>query len=538
MTIAPNQLDDALQALAAIAGTTPGLSDELAATGAAFLGRSGPRPGSDDEVLTRRRHLEWFLLERPSSALGGVPIEVLMHGGLETEQRELPPEDLIAALVSSHCGIFQVTGVRSGEGVWLRDMLAYGEYPLQEVEGSLALEEGDLVVGRVFPIGAELYRMSAAAGMWRNPELVAALGADLERVRSQRRGVQRLSQEELETMFWGDAKRNREASVQRARAVLTSAGLSRVDIEDIFTHLRTTPYDPARRLPGGGDAVGAVLDHLAFDTEVDLGHARAALLEVWPALSAPPVAAPTSEEIDVARAIAKFDQGRTEGRDLEDLFNELESELQIEDGEAEDDTSPAPDFPGVVGAMVEEFLWEIANEEGAEVATGHESLRELSRFGASIGLFEELGSRELLSFTAVWLPEWGGMQSAAEAQAMLGSLRAFCAWSEDRHEHPLATAFDDEIAPLEQSLPRIVEANRCRVRAEPTSGELYEYVAGAAGQAEIQDGAGGLHTSRVPAAITEHLRAGDRLRGVRKADGEFTVYCCYPAECASLANGR
>lgn len=552
MTLEPKQLEEALSGLAVLWQRTQGLRDELATSRSEFVERSGVLPGSEGQVLAQRRHLEWFLLERPSSVLGGVPIEVALHGGSDENPRELFGEQALAALVGSRCGVFEVTGVRTGEGVWLRDLLAFGEYPLQEVDGSLALQVGDLVVGRVFPVGAELYRLSTAAGTWRNPELLIALRSDLEQARSARRGVQRLSQVELESMFWGDDQRHRELALQRARSVLLAAGLPTADVEDIFEHLRGTPYQPERQLPGGGDAVGAVLDQLAFETDLDLGQARAALLEVWPVLSKgqssaeqdlPEDSAPgesTSSQatvtpsVDVATAMASFDEGRTAGQDLGQLFDQLERELDLSsEGESEAE-EPAPDFPGVVGAMVEEFLWETANEAGQAAADQHTRLRELSRFGASIGVFEEFGGRELLSFAAVWLPEWGALSTAQEAREMLASLQAFCSWTEERHEHLLGAAFEERIAPLAESLPRVIEANRARTAADPTAGDVFEYVSGEGRSAQIQISVGGPRSVRVPEALTAHLQPGDRVRGACDAEGELSVYCCYPAECAEL----
>jgi len=531
MTLTSKQLDDALARLGEFTRRAPGLADELAASRAEFLGASAPLPGSDDERLARRRHMEWFLLERPSASMGGVPLEVALHGERGDELREALGEQALAALVSSRCGIFTVTGVRPGEGLWVRDLVAFGEYPLKEADGSHALEVEDLIVGRLFAVGGELHRLSPAAGTWRNAALLAALTADLERARAGLRGVPRLSQLELESMFWGEERARRRAVLQRARSVLLAGGLSAGDVRDVFDRLRAAPLDVAHPTPGGGDELGAILDQLAIETEIDIAEARVALLAAWPVLRLP---APSAPEVDVAKAMAEFDRGRDAGRDLEELFDELEAQLRLKAEDEPAESHLAPDFPGVVGAMVEEFLWEAETVQGPDVAAAHGCLRELSRFGASIGLFEELGSRQLLAFAAVWLPERGGLSSGGDAAQILSSLRAFCEWTERHHEHPLAAVFEESIAPLENSLPRVIEANRASTPAAPDQGELFEFVSAAGDRATLLDPRGREQEHLLPAGVCEHLRSGDRLRGLRAEGERLTLFCCYPAECAVL----
>ena len=63
-------------------------------------------------------------------------------------------------------------------------------------------------------------------------------------------------------MFWGGERARQRAVLDRARSVLLAAGLAPDDVRDIFDHLRTAPFDSQRAMPGGGDALGAVLDTL------------------------------------------------------------------------------------------------------------------------------------------------------------------------------------------------------------------------------------------------------------------------------------
>src|SRR6185503_8109201 len=112
--------------------------------------------------------------------------------------------------------------------------------------------------------------------------------------------------------------------------------------------------------------------------------------------------------IDAARALAEFERKRKAGLPLDDVFDELERELALDEDENEnegdadaadvddgdpddsdageravpkgdaDEVSPAPDFPGVVSAMITEFLWETGRDSGALRA---EDMAGLESFG-------------------------------------------------------------------------------------------------------------------------------------------------------------
>jgi hypothetical protein len=540
MPLTQKRLDQALDQLLALVQETDGVRAEFDHTLETF--HASGEPGDTAHALAGRRAVEWFLLERHSPALQGVPLELALHGGVGLEH-ELPDEELLQALLTSFCGVFEVSDVRAGEGVWVRDLLAFGEHPLAEREGSRSLEVGDVLVGRLFPIGDGLHRISHAAGVFRNPGLAAALTADLERAREGRRGVVRLSQSELETMFWA-AKTGGVTDAElitRARTVLADAGLEPADVELVFAQLAAEPFSPQPAVLGAHDPIAHVLDALAFATDVDLEVARRALFDAWPVLARPTTDTPQAphEQLEVEQAVAKFDRGRAEGRDLELLFSDLERDLALDAGDEPADDDLAPDFPGVVGAMVEEFLWETEREQGPEATGKLRVLARLSAFGAPIGVFEEISARELLSFAAVWLPEWGDLKGADDARATLAALRAFCAWTQERHEVPLRDAYESDLVALEDSLPRVAEANRhCAPSDDVTMGDVYVVERSSGGSAVVLDATGAPHEPAIAADLAGHLRPGDHLRASLGTDGRFAVYRCYPPECAALQQRR
>ncbi|HUR28800.1 MAG TPA: hypothetical protein VM509_11480, partial [Planctomycetota bacterium] len=472
-----------------------------------------------------------------------------------------------AALLGSFASVFEITGVNAGEGVWVRDLAGLGEYPLEEPDASRALEAGDMLVGRVFPVGDALYRISHASGFFRDERLLTAVRQDLERARSERRGVVRLSQRELETMFFGvpsataDPRRassakskqsGRGSPVERARRILAEGGLDPSEIEDVLAELASEPFEPGAVLPGVGDRLGEILSRLAFETEVDLELARRLLALAWPELSSP--SAPLSGPIEspsalaerapsraqressrgtspaVEKALSEFDAARARGEDLEALFRTLEAELELESQESAED-SEAPDFPGVVGAMVVEFLWDIERERGADAARALAPIANFAAFANSLGVFENLGERDLLMYACLWLPERAS--SAAEAARSFEALVEFSNWAEERHEVRLAAALEPTRTGLAENLPRVAEANsRLRARLGPLQegGEMLGFEGGRVARTPR----GEEREVTLPKEATQFVEPGDFLRAERTAGPELRVVCIYPPQTARL----
>jgi hypothetical protein len=238
-------------------------------------------------------------------------------------------------------------------------------------------------------------------------------------------------------------------------------------------------------------------------------------------------AAPRDEAASVREALARFDQGRDAGRDLEGLFRELEADLGLDSG-VEDAEGPAPDFPGVVGAMVEEFLWEQERENGREAAERCASLRLLSEYAAQIGVFEELGRRELLDFCARWLLDEDKLDSSAQVDRLFEALGSFCRWSESQHAHDLWTCFGGGLESLAESVSRLVEARREHELAQSEADRIYEVTEIRGDQLELADLAGKPRSARVPKGLGAHLRPGDLLRAELLADGGARPAGCYP----------
>ncbi|MDA1266122.1 MAG: hypothetical protein O2816_13660, partial [Planctomycetota bacterium] len=327
------------------------------------------------------------------------------------------------------------------------------------------------------------------------------------------------------------------------RQYLLQQGLEQDRVEEILARLRRSPIDARRLLHGMGDVLGDILEELAFDSEVELSGARERLALAWPQLSSPAApskpAAPVEEpEGDLGvKALARFNAGRAAGRDLDELFANLSQDLEHDDSDVVDpgELSPAPDFPGVVSAMIEEFRWERAHSD--EPLDPAES-RELDYFGgfaADIGRFEDLDAATLLRFTTFWIPERGDLEPD-RVRVLVSGLQAFCRWTQEAHQMPLATEFGETLARLRESLPRVMRLNHLLEAPQgEETGDLYEVLGDAQGRYDrLMDRNGGIHTALPEAGLAAALRPGDRLRGTISLEGQLTVFRCYPPESAGL----
>jgi hypothetical protein len=543
MRLEPDEIEKALALLERAVLAQPGLAAEFEASRREYFLQGEPPPKDEETPRALRRHREWFLLERPSNVLGGAPVEWVLHRLEDIDVEELS-EDALRALLASRCSVFQVTGVAEGEGVWVRDLAAMGEYPLSEPEGSRALSADDVLVGRLFAIGESLYRVSPAAGVFRSSKLLRALLADFESLRQARRGVLRLTQAELEGMFWRRIDPVRSDAVGAARGALLAGGVDSARIEQIFADLRRSPFDASLVVHGVDDVLASVLESLAFDTRMDLDVARRVLLDAWVELSAPTESDTTESEErndrvqDARAAIEAFDAGRRAGKDLETLFRELERDLELESETYDPDAidgAPAPDFPGVVGAMIEEFLWELGRTRGEAESVEASVVRAFGEFGADYGVFENLTGRELLLFASVWLPERRMLKSAEDVRRMLRALREFCAWSQENQDVALLDAYEKTIPPMERALARLVEAQRwCRNDGGQPS-TLYEIASLDGPRPTFSDARGDRFEADIEPRLAAALEVGDRLRARRVDGGRLDVFCCYPSQSASIA---
>jgi len=537
-------IDDFFAQVAAHIATDPAWRDEFAASQREFFPGGKPH---EDNAAARRRHLEWFLLERTDTHGPELALERVLRAWMP--ELDAGEDDWIAGLRQTHVGVLEVTGIQQGEGLWLRDLGGRGEFPVAEQAASRFVHVGDIIAGRLFPIGGGVHRLSSASAFHRDERVLEALRVDFEQARTERRGVLRVGQREVESMFFrGNLEEN--DAVEDARRLLLDSGVEAEAVEVFLEELAQAPFDEDRLVHGAQDVLSEILDDLAFESAVDIDAARRALLAAWaqmarrgpgdgPSLtpSSAHGSAAQNPHAEVAQAVSRFEDRRRAGEPVAQLLDELERDLALGDDHrdaAEGD--PIPDFPGVVGAMVEEFLWETSASSGADAAEAHANLRDLGRSAESVGVFENLRARDLLVYAGWWLPENETLGGSDDARARMASLAVFCRWAEAEHEVALHTEFHETLTRLGRSLPRVAEANQRRTRgARRDEGELYEVLALDGGAARVRARTGGEHEAALEPDLAQWLRGGDRVRGTLRADGRLAVYCCYPPEVAELS---
>ena len=119
-------IERALGLFADLVESRPAVASELERSRSEFFGSGTGDQAPDSEL----RLLEWFLFERDSESLGGVAARALAEAWLERAGPELAA--LFSGLLESRVGIFELTSIEPGRGVWVSDMAGGGEYPLED----------------------------------------------------------------------------------------------------------------------------------------------------------------------------------------------------------------------------------------------------------------------------------------------------------------------------------------------------------------------------------------------------------------------
>ena len=554
------------------------------------------------------RFREWFLLERHSPTLMGAPLDRLIdpwRGSEEGFQEHVEP-----LLQASFTGIFEVGEVLADQGAWLRDVSGFGEYALADPESSRQIQPGDLLVGRLFPLPGSLHLASGQAIWLRNPALTQALERDLSKARQEQRNILHIDAPELEAMFFsthwpntastafnqaGHASETESAqaraqetdpqpadlakkAVQAAHSFLSGVGWSAAQVEALFDRLRADPWSVDRITSTPGDPVGMALEQIAFESDADLTVARQTLTTAWQAFAvladqgagasastpkpgsakirrqAPsaqedsqPNLDPDSAEARRA-ALERFDAARASGGDLEAQLAALEQDLGLAPDPPEPDTEVAPDFPGVVAAMIEEWRWD-RQRLGLPKLAG--DLGPFEAYCEKIGRFEALNPREVLSFVCFWGLEKRVWSDARTAQDCMVALSAFCGWASEEHGLEFAGALESTLQGLTTHLPRAVElTNEWAHAGRAKDGDAHEpgqllRVPDSGWERDWDDSKTRLHlpwldragqtvTVELATELLEQLAPGDAMRARIGLGGQAEILCFYPPEAREL----
>lgn len=523
-----------------------GLGSEYASSWSAFSSCPPAEEESDEGRARARRHLEWFLFEHERAGGARLVIDELIEAWGSLAAPDLRRAH--AAYLQSQTGIYQVQSAETERRVRVQELAGLTELEFLDAELSRVLAVGDLVVGRVYPVGEGAYHISPGAGVFRDERLARALETDLARLREERgHGILRLSQRELEAMFWAPREVSGSSAVSAAGSAadlekrLVQGGIDPAQAAHWIQVLAATPFQQDSIAPGSDGPLAKMLEVVAFETDLDLDETRRRALAAWRDLAtesgAPRAAADASiQSASPREAVAEFDRDRAAGMDLEASLQALERKLGLE-AEDEPDPGSAPDFPGVVGAMVEELLWETRATRGPDQARPLEGLRLFAGYARGIGVFENLTARDLLAFAAFWLPESRQLKSGAEAERLVLALGAFAEWARESQGVDLFEEgeLEEHLRGLRESLPRAVVANAKLARVTDVDGELFDVLAiDPGGRARVSGVYDEEREVEVEERVAAHLQAGDFLRGHTRDDGAFVVACCYPPEAGAL----
>lgn len=531
----------------------PALAAEVQRARREFFGAMAPAPAG---TAQQRRFCEWLLLERASQTLGSEPW--LLADSLQDE----------ALFEDSLAGLFLVEGVVGGQ-TQLRDLQDDNRFDACSEEHNLL--PGDLVIGRLYSRGDGSKLPSAAVVVFRpGRTIAAAFERDLERLELQRR----LSQQELEQLLQvhGGQPQLQSRQDKEAHVALPQLEHLEAELEQLLQHggatLGATEITRAlQSAPRFGPVAGALLEQLAFDTRVDLDAVRAQLLLLWNVLHPTPEAAAPSVEVTADaddedlgdRLVRTLDQGLAQGRDLEELFAEIEGMAGIESTD-EDDEEPGGDFgeeldeddlddddrdtadyrmpamqrrtevadltrgelidldpsQGDLAVLIQEYLWETSQQRSPAAAT-LQTLLELQQQNALPHTdLEAITGADLVRLLLHVFLRTEPARRAATVHAAYAAVAAFFAWAETTQEYQLQAPLQgcrdslvqhvDRLADLGQHLSELASASGkasppCLMRVEDVGRDGFG----------VRLDAGDSWWIDADAALLAKLRVGDLL---------------------------
>ncbi|MBL8752232.1 MAG: hypothetical protein JNK15_02940 [Planctomycetes bacterium] len=506
-------------------------------------------PGAADAA--ERRFHEWFLLERESDVLAGVP-------------RDLPPFDVLAeTLPETLVGVF-VVQPNVGGAVVARDLQDGSDLELVVPPGTL--QAGDMLVGRIYEVGGGRWLPSTALAIFRpGVELAQAFQRDLKRLQLERR----LFQVELEHLLLHRHRAAPQTGLQAVAAVVPAAVASpavplehlEADLERVLAAANSdlSAADVSQQLANAarpGPLLGPWLDQLAFDTVVDLDRVRSLMLEIW---NAHHVGEPPAAEVDPGtalpgetlgeRLVRTLDEGLSQKRDVGEIFAQLERMAGIEpdpededdaallrpaaanadddepaddtrafdDDEDDADTDPLPPARGEddagdgdLGPLVEEYLWE--RQRSADPAAA--PLRLFAELQQNAPLphrdLEQVTTTDLMRLLLHVYLGSSPPQRANAVRAAFAEVRAFYEWATREQELSLGDVPGGCQGPLLDQLERLQAAG-----------------IGLSSQA----------TGRLRPGILEVDEVGKDGFGARDDDGSDHWIAAAPAACAQLRPG-
>ena len=504
----PRELHTRLLALLQEAELEPRLCGEMARARREFFGADAvSRQDPAGQAAAATRFAEWYLLERESDQLGGVPHAVLLGS-----------EELAESLV----GIFWIDAV-VGDEARARDLQDGQGLDLVGLEPG-SLEPGTLLLGRVFQTRAGGFVPSIAAIAIRDAgPLAQAIERDLAALDLGRR----MTQAEMEHLLLSRGLTPGDppeviVSIERIEAELETclavAGMPAQSVTQISAALREAPTP--------GLVIGPLLDQLAFDTGADLDTLRRLLMELWSAHHQPGRAplppAPRAPAADLGPGLgselaARIERGLETHEDPSALFADVERMLGESGIETEADEEPGVTFgSGDLEPLVTEYLWEAGLAGTPEAQVLLALVRQQRELPVPSLDLEYLQTDDLLRLLLhVFVSEPAPRRAEAVHDAFL-TLQQFYAWAETAQGFELGATLQGVESAFVVHVDRLAAASH--VLGDATTPQvkpqLWQVVGVAADRLEVSPhDEDSRFTVTAAAGATRWLQIGDLLLG-------------------------
>jgi hypothetical protein len=344
-------------------------------------------------------------------------------------------------------------------------------------------------------------------------------------------------------MFWGDALDAKTGDpVSELRSFLQDGGVSVEEADGLIEALSQRPIPEDTSGPFFISSIQDLLDHLAFETEVDIGKAQEKFLSCWLHLQRAGAVAskdlPTGDpenKFEPQDALNAFDADRAAGVDAETAISRLSERLGLDpDLPAQAECSGGEPPAGLVDGLIAEYLWELSGGNARPSSVHNDCFNLLRAELKHAEVIEDITPRRILLIACTTLCEDPGV--GADTRCVYANiLSEFSTWCVEHHGHADALPINQAFQSLPGSLARVDTINQV---FEPGS------ITGDWWAISVVDG--GLmavsaddeqHPLTLGARQVVGLVQGDYIRGELTPQG-VELSWCYPPELSAAQGSR
>jgi hypothetical protein len=396
----------------------PELKADLVAAQTTFTG------GDAIEHSTANSFNEWYLLERSCPILGAPP-------AVAWAPKNMVKDDIWHCLLDSFFGLFYITSIDDEADIAILECLWSARQVRVNTLPS-GLDEGTFIPARVAQSDSESHLLLPSANFIVAPDLLESISHDLRELRGTQPRA-RLSQLEWHRLFSSQQQALGDSVAQNFDDLLASAldGQEALTVDSVKEMLAEI-------------GVADTLDKIAFDTDLELEPFRLA----FSSIEGSDQSSDNSLESDgegLAEAVAEFLASDSSGALLEDAFDKLETDLELEQGStgllSEDSEATGVDEVPGVEMWLRSYLFD-SQIAGTEVSsTAGSEIESFLNYCANAADSEHLDPHQLMPSTV--LAYMMGSTDLKDLQSKVGHLDDFVMWLANEQDAPL-----QDIVPL------------------------------------------------------------------------------------------